>query len=63
MKDRSEGNLTFTVSIAPSYRIRGCLSHHLVLRFDDDNHITETWIWCEEGKDRLTVFHLTRKTK
>lgn len=35
--------------------------HHLVLHFDDENHITETWTWREEGKDTLMVFHLTRK--
>jgi hypothetical protein len=37
--------------------------HHLVLRFDDENHITETWTWREEGKDTPMVFHLARKTK
>jgi hypothetical protein len=35
--------------------------HHLVLRFDDENHITETWTWREDGKDTPMVFHLTRK--
>lgn len=35
--------------------------HHLVLHFDGENHITETWTWREEGKDTLMVFHLTRK--
>jgi hypothetical protein len=37
--------------------------HHLVLRFDDENHITETWTWREDGKDTPMVFHLERKTK
>jgi len=37
--------------------------HHLVLRFDDDNHITETWTWRQDGKDLPMVFHFTRKTK
>ena len=37
--------------------------HHLVLRFDDENHITETWTWREEGKDTPMVFHFTRKAK
>jgi hypothetical protein len=35
--------------------------HHLVLRFDDENHITETWTWREDGKDTPMVFHLARK--
>jgi hypothetical protein len=37
--------------------------HHLVLRFEDENHITETWTWREDGKDTPMVFHLARKTK
>jgi hypothetical protein len=36
--------------------------HQLTIRFEDDNHITETWIWREKGKDTPMVFHLTRKT-
>ena len=35
--------------------------HHLVLRFDDADHITETWTWRQDGKDMPMVFHLTRK--
>lgn len=35
--------------------------HHLVFRFDDSNHITETWTWRANGKDTPMVFHLTRK--
>jgi hypothetical protein len=35
--------------------------HHLVLHFDDDNHITETWTWRQDGKDSPMVFHFTRK--
>ncbi len=35
--------------------------HHLVLRFEDADHITETWTWRQEGKDTLMVFHLSRK--
>jgi hypothetical protein len=35
--------------------------HHLVIHFDDANHITETWTWRKDGKDTLMVFHLTRK--
>jgi hypothetical protein len=34
---------------------------HLVIRFDDANHITETWTWRQNDKDTLLVFHLTRK--
>ena len=37
--------------------------HHLVLRFEDENHITETWTWREGDKDTLMVFHFARKTK
>lgn len=35
--------------------------HQLVIRFDDANHITETWTWRQNDKDTLMVFHLTRK--
>jgi hypothetical protein len=35
--------------------------HHLVLRFDDADHLTETWTWREEGKDIPMLFHFTRK--
>ena len=35
--------------------------HHLVIRFEDDNHITETWTWREGDKDTPMVFHFTRK--
>jgi len=35
--------------------------HHLVLRFDDADHITESWTWRQNGKDLPMVFHLTRK--
>jgi hypothetical protein len=35
--------------------------HHLVIQFDDANHITETWTWRKDDKDTLMVFHLTRK--
>ena len=35
--------------------------HHLVIRFEDPNHITETWMWREDGKDTPMVFHFTRK--
>ena len=35
--------------------------HHLVIRFEDANHITEIWTWRKDDKDTLLVFHLTRK--
>jgi hypothetical protein len=37
--------------------------HHLTIKFEDDNHITETWIWRQGGMDMPMVFHLTRKGK
>jgi hypothetical protein len=37
--------------------------HHLVLKFDDENHITETWTWRQDGKDMPMVFHLARMKK
>ena len=35
--------------------------HHLVIRFEDANHITETWTWRANDKDTLMVFRLARK--
>jgi hypothetical protein len=35
--------------------------HHLVIRFVDPDHITETWTWRQGEKDTPMVFHLTRK--
>jgi len=35
--------------------------HHLVIRFEDASHITETWTWRANDKDTLMVFHLARK--
>lgn len=37
--------------------------HHLVLHFDDETHITETWTWRQDGKDMPMVFHLARTKK
>jgi hypothetical protein len=37
--------------------------HHLVLHFDDETHITETWTWRQNGKDMPMVFHLARTKK
>jgi hypothetical protein len=36
--------------------------HQLTIRFEDNNHITETWIWRQNGRDTPMVFHLARKT-
>ena len=35
--------------------------HHLVIQFEDQDHITETWTWRHEGMDMPMVFHLARK--
>jgi len=35
--------------------------HKLTLHFDDGNHITETWIWRQNGKDTPMVVHLARQ--
>ena len=35
--------------------------HHLVIRFEDDDHLTETWTWREGDKDTPMVFHFSRK--
>ena len=35
--------------------------HHLVIRFEDASHITETWTWRQNEKDTITVFHFARK--
>jgi hypothetical protein len=35
----------------------------LVLRFEDENHITEEWTWRSKGKDSVTVIHFARSGK
>jgi len=35
--------------------------HRLVIRFEDADHITETWTWRQHGHDVPMVFHLARK--
>jgi hypothetical protein len=35
--------------------------HHLTIRFEDADHITETWTWRVGDKDTPMVFHFTRK--
>jgi hypothetical protein len=35
--------------------------HHLVIRFNDADHITETWTWRQDDKDIPMLFHFTRK--
>jgi hypothetical protein len=37
--------------------------HHLVIRFEDEDRITEIWTWRHDGMDMPMVFHLTRKKK
>jgi len=37
--------------------------HHLVIRFEDEDHITEIWTWRHDGMDMPMVFHLIRKGK
>ena len=32
----------------------------LLLRFVDDNHITEEWTWRRNGKDTVTVYNFAR---
>ena len=35
--------------------------HRLVIHFENADHITETWTWRENGKDRDQIFHFSRK--
>lgn len=35
----------------------------LVLRFEDENHITEEWTWRNKGKDSVTIIHFARSGK
>jgi len=35
--------------------------HHLVLSFNDADHIIETWTWRQDDKDIPMLFHFTRK--
>jgi hypothetical protein len=35
--------------------------HHLLIRFEDADHITETWTWRQDNMDMPMVFRLTRK--
>lgn len=37
--------------------------HHLMIKFEDENHITETWTWRQGGMDMPMVFRLARKGK
>ena len=37
--------------------------HHLVIHFVDENHITETWTWRENGKETPMLFRFSRKAK
>jgi len=35
--------------------------HRLMIKFEDTDHITETWTWRAKGKDTPMVFRLARK--
>lgn len=35
--------------------------HHLVIRFEDADHLSETWTWRSGNKDTPMVFHFSRK--
>jgi hypothetical protein len=35
----------------------------LVLRFEDENHMTESWTWRQNGKDSVMTIHFTRVKK
>lgn len=35
--------------------------HHLLIHFDDPDHITESWTWRQDNMDMTMVFHLARK--
>jgi hypothetical protein len=37
--------------------------HHLVMQFEGEDHITETWTWRHDGMDMPMVFHFNRKKK
>jgi hypothetical protein len=34
--------------------------HRSVLRFENENHITEEWTWRKNGKDAVTTYHFER---
>lgn len=34
---------------------------HLVIQFEDKDHITERWTWRKAGKDTTMVYHFIRK--
>ena len=35
--------------------------HRLVLRFNEADHLTETWTWRQDDQDIPMLFQLTRK--
>jgi hypothetical protein len=35
----------------------------LVMRFEDENHMTESWTWRQNGKDSVMTIHFTRVKK
>jgi hypothetical protein len=37
--------------------------HKLVIHFEDDEHISETWTWHENGKDFDQTFHFCKRLR
>jgi hypothetical protein len=37
--------------------------HKLVMRFTDNDHLTEEWTWRRDGKDSVMIYHFTREKK
>jgi hypothetical protein len=35
--------------------------HKLVIRFEDQNHLTERWTWRQNGQDSEMIYRLVRK--
>ena len=35
--------------------------HQMILKFEDEDHITERWTWRKNGKDTEMIYHLVRK--
>ena len=36
--------------------------HGLVVTLEDKDHLTHAWTWQENGRDKIEVFHFTRKS-
>lgn len=35
--------------------------HRLVVTLEDNDHLTQSWTWRENGKDKVETFHFSRK--